>query len=87
MSKTSRKINSSCYLFLIFLFFVKSTNLVVFTVKVETYQRNENFETKQGNQTGINSESLETCLLHKLLQVTPIDGGVKDLSIEVLQQE
>jgi hypothetical protein len=66
---------------------MKSTNLVVFTVKVETYQRNENCESKQGNQTGIYSESLETCLLHKVLQVMPVDGGVKDFPIEVLQQE
>jgi hypothetical protein len=54
---------------------------------METYQRNGNYESKQGNQTGIYSESLETFLLHKVLQVTPVDGGVKDLPVEVLQQE
>jgi hypothetical protein len=66
---------------------VKSTNLVLFTVKVENYQRNEKFESRQGNQTDIYSETLETCLLHKVLQVTPIDGGVKEFLVKVLQQE
>jgi hypothetical protein len=57
---------------------MKSTNLVVFTVKVETYQRNGNCKSKQGNQTGIYSESLETCLLHEVLQVMlPLMGALR----------
>jgi hypothetical protein len=46
MSELLQKMKRYVLLVFIFLFFMKTTKLVLFTIKVKTYQRNEKLQIK-----------------------------------------
>ena len=62
---------------------MKSTNLVLFTVKVKTYQRNEKLQIKTWKSNQYVQWEFGIWLLHEVFQVTPIDRGIKDFPIKV----
>jgi hypothetical protein len=84
MLETSEKemVGITCF-FKISVFFIKSTNPTVFTVKVKTYQRNGKLQIKTQKSNRYVQREFGNRLLHEVFEVMSVDRGVKDFPIEV----